>query len=124
MNWASSTMNRPAMATRLNARATAEVTGFRCVMTTMPEATTRSARTKKAISSSGASVPHHAVGDEDRREGEVRERQREQTLPAQIHQLVVAEARDRPAHPRVEELEERHLEDEGEDLRAPQQPAR
>ena len=37
------------------------------------------------------------------------DRQRNQNLPAQIHQLIVAETRQRPAHPHEKENEKENL---------------
>src|SRR5262245_31424231 len=117
-------MYNPAIATRLNASATAEATGLRLVITTSAEATTSSASTKKAICSIAPSVPDHVVGHEQISDREVGERERKESLPPEVHELVVAEAWNGPAHPHVQELEEGELADEGADLQAPQEPAR
>src|SRR4051812_15169051 len=47
-----------------------------------------------------------------RRDEQVDHRGRQQPLPAELHQLVVAVARQRPAHPEIEEEQERDLRQE------------
>ena len=48
-------------------------------------------------------------GHGDRRANQIRQRQRQQKLPAERHQLVVAEARQRPAHPDIEKKKTENL---------------
>src|SRR5215475_12280935 len=54
---------------------------------------------------------------DDRSQDDVKERRRQQHLPPEIHQLVVAETRQRPAQPDVKEQEE---EDLGQEVDGPQ----
>ena len=46
--------------------------------------------------------------DHERRNDEVRERQRQQKLPTERHQLVIAETRHGSAHPNVNEDEDEY----------------
>src|SRR5262245_60699640 len=107
MNCAESSMKNPAIATRLTARASALWMGFRCVMTTIAETTARAESTKNARVSTGAPLPaDHAVGNEHGGGDHVRERDLEERLPAEVHEVIVTEPGKGPAHPHEHELEE------------------
>src|SRR5271166_707632 len=48
-------------------------------------------------------------GDRNRRRHQIHDRQRQQKLPAERHQLIVTEARQRPAHPDVKKEKTENL---------------
>ena len=54
--------------------------------------------------------------DDDRGHREVGERQREHELPGEAQQLVVAKARQRPAHEDLEAAHDEHLDQEHDEL--------
>src|SRR6267143_7279382 len=57
-----------------------------------------------------------ALQDQERHPQDVQDSDRQQRIPAQVHELVEAEARQGPAHPDVDEQEESDLEPERQDL--------
>src|SRR5438874_4910946 len=63
--------------------------------------------------SSAIGLPLHRDQD-DRGDDHVEQTERQQDLPAEAHEHVVAKTREGAAEPDVEEYEEHHLEEEGE----------
>src|SRR5437867_10963273 len=74
------------------------------------------AATTKKVSSPSAIVMSLGEQDHHARKDDVGERERQQHLPAEAHELVVAEARQRPADEDLQPAEEKHLGEEGHDL--------
>src|SRR5512137_2817178 len=76
----------------------------------MAEPLTISTRTRHGLSMGLLSPRHQEAGRQD-----VQDPQRDEDLPAQVHDLVVAEARVGPAGQDLEPAEEEDLEVEGQD---------
>src|SRR5713101_1729616 len=94
--------------------------GWRCKIKLTAPATASAARTEnkksesvKRLSLAGLGSPP-GPNDGQTCQHHVQYRQREQQLPADSHQLVVAEAGKRAAHPHVEEQENGYLDQEPE----------
>src|SRR5262245_17313176 len=85
--------------------------GLRCRITLNAATTASAARPRKRMWEN--SITDSQEQDSDRRsQDDVEERRRQQHLPSEIHQLVVAETRQRPAQPDVEEQEEEYFRQE------------
>src|SRR5450432_3910554 len=94
---------RPASATITTISESALWIGWRCKIRLTAPRIAIAARTKKTISGAFILVaPQH---DDGRGDHHVRQGDRQQQLPTEGHQLVVAEAGQRAAHPNVNEQE-------------------
>src|SRR3989442_11629280 len=100
---------RSATATAPSAAPAGSVRAGRNVRTSAKTVTT-------AIRPRSRYISRPAHQDQERHPQDVRQADRQQSLPAQVHELIVAEARHGPAHPDVHEQEERDLRAEGQDL--------
>src|SRR5215510_15114249 len=79
--------------------------GLRCRITLNAATTASAARPRKRMWENSITDSQEQDSD-DRSQNDVEERRRQQHLPPETHQLVVAETRQRPAQPYVEEQEE------------------
>jgi len=70
------------------------------------------------VAMSGFEVSEDAGGDED-----IDQRDLEENIPTEFHQLVEAEAREGPAHPEEEENDRGHFGEEGADIDQPPEPS-
>src|SRR5579864_7934187 len=87
-------------------RASALCIGSRAQISSAAPATATSAHTKKMMTGKfirASPVPQMRPNDHESRNHQIRERDRQQELPAERHQLVIAESRQGGAHPDVEE---------------------
>src|SRR5580692_10064884 len=78
--------------------------GWLCTTTLMAHTTAMIAKTKKSITSISRSQCNHQAGYQQVQHGD-----REQELPREAHQLVIAEARQRAANPNKREQDAAHL---------------
>src|SRR4051812_18131945 len=116
---APSTTNVTASRKSVTTSAIALFTGFGCSTTVSADTTSNVASTTNA--SVGTSAHRH---DHDRGHDDVREGQRQQLLPAEVHQLIVPVPRQAPPHEDLERAqhehfhrEAQHLEDHDEQVR-------
>src|SRR5919201_4499163 len=89
-------------------------TGFRCAITSS-DATTAMPPNKKNnidVVSGCSRISHSEIQHAGSGHEKVHDRQRQEHLPAESHQLVVPVPRQRPAHPDVEEEDRRHFDEE------------
>src|SRR5687767_15684903 len=84
--------------------------GFRCPMTSSEAITVPAARIQKR-SASMCRLPAE-VHDDERRDQQIDDCRRQQPLPAELHQLVVAIPGQRPPHPDIEEEDCEQLDEE------------
>src|SRR4028118_1866862 len=112
MNGAPSITKSTAIENSVRTRAIVEYTGFLCATTTTAEPSASRAKIEKISNSIGmdSSRPLQPAGQRHRGDrDQVEDGDREQHLPAEPHELVVAEAREGPAHPDEEEHAGRDL---------------
>src|SRR5687767_4514000 len=84
--------------------------GLRWPITSTEAVTATSARIQNRKAS--ISLPAVHPDCQVRRHQQVHHRERQQELPAELHQLVIAVARQRPAHPDIEEQQRANLRQE------------
>src|SRR6476659_2599973 len=100
---------------RFVTRKSAPITGLRWSRTTRAPTTAMKAMMEKMRICTSSALRAEAERDEASDPEDVRDRQGNQHLPAEVHELVVPEPGQGPADPHEQEEEEPHLEHERQD---------